>query len=78
MTVDERIKQVDDVLPRAAVSLARYSCTDLELAQQLCEHFELKLGMLIRRAEAIRLLADTESDKQRLQEAAQHLVILNQ
>lgn len=60
MTVDERIKQVDEVLPRAAVLLS-----DRELAKQLCEHFELKLGMLIRRAE-------------RLQEAAQHLVILGQ
>lgn len=78
MTVKARIKQVDVVYSQATITLVKYTPADIELASQLCEHFELKLGTLIRRAEAIHLLQDTPSNKDRLQEAAQHLVIMNE
>jgi hypothetical protein len=74
VNVEQRIRQVDHVLDRAKVSLSDFSPTELALAQQLCEHFELQLGTLVRRADAIRILGDTETAAQRLQEAAQHLI----
>lgn len=78
MTVEARIKQVDDLYAQATITLVKYTPADVELASQLCGHFELKLGTLIRRAEAIRLLQDTPSNKERLQEAAQHLVMMDE
>lgn len=74
MGVEERIRQVDQVADKATVSLARLTTEELILARRLCEHFDLKLGALVRRADAIGILGDTESTKQRLQEAAQHLI----
>jgi hypothetical protein len=50
------------------------SAAELDLALQLCKHFELRLGTLVRRADAIRILGDTETTVERLQEAAQHLI----
>jgi inorganic triphosphatase YgiF len=74
MGVDDRIREVDKVASQAVVSLAGMTQDELMLAQQLCDHFELQLGTLVRRADAIRLLGDTETTTQRLQEAAQHLI----
>ncbi len=74
MGVEERIRQVDQVADQAGVSLARLTSEDLALARRLCEHYDLKLGTLVRRADAIRILGDAESASQRLQEAAQHLI----
>jgi hypothetical protein len=74
VNVDERIRQVDQVAGQASVSISRLTPEELELAQKLCEHFELQIGTLIRRADAIRLLGDTDTTVQRLQEAAQHLI----
>ena len=74
MGVDDRIRQVDRVASQAIVSLADLTADDLELARKLCAHFDLQLGTLVRRADAIRILGDTETSTDRLQEAAQHLV----
>ena len=74
MGVDDRIRQVDQVASHAIVSLAALTDDELELAKKLCDHFELQLGTLVRRADAIRILGDTQSTIERLQEAAQHLI----
>jgi hypothetical protein len=74
MGVEGRIRQVDQVAGQAGVSLAGLTSEELALAQRLCKHFDLKLGTLVRRANAIRILGDTESTAERLQEAAQHLI----
>ncbi len=74
MNVDERIRQVDQVLDQANVSLSDLTVAELELAQKLCEHFALQLGTLVRRADAIRVLGESTTTSQRLQEAAQHLI----
>ena len=74
VNVDERIRQVDQVLDQANVSLSDLTPAELELAQKLCEHFELQLGTLVRRADAIRVLGESATTSQRLQEAAQHLI----
>lgn len=74
MNVEQRIRQVDQVLERASVSLSDLSPTELELAKQLCEHFDLQLGSLVRRADAIRILGGNASNSERLREAAQHLI----
>lgn len=74
MNVEQRIRQVDQVLERASVSLSDLSPTEFELAQQLCAHFELQIGTLVRRADAIRILGGNATTAERLQEAAQHLI----
>jgi hypothetical protein len=74
VNVNERIRQVDQVADQASVSISNLAPEELELAKKLCEHFELGLGTLVRRADAIRLLGDTETTVLRLQEAAQHLI----
>jgi hypothetical protein len=74
MNVDARIRQVDQIVDKASVSLADLTPEELELARKLCKHFELQMGTLIRRANAIRMLGETATNSQRLQEAAQHLI----
>ncbi len=74
MTIDERIRQVDQVMDQASVNLESLSSDELAIAKQLCEYFELPFGTLVRRAEAIRLLGDTDPTVDRLREAAQHLI----
>lgn len=74
MGVQERIRQVGQVADQAAVSLTGLTAEESALARRLCEHFDLRLGTLVRRADAIRILGDTESASLRLQEAAQHLI----
>lgn len=74
VNVEERIRQVDHVLDQANVSLSDLTPAELELAKKLCEYFELQLGTLVRRANAIRILDESETTLQRLQEAAQHLI----
>jgi len=74
VNVEQRIRQVDQVLDRASVSLSDLSPTELELANQLCEHFDLQLGTLVRRADAIRILGGSSTNSERLREAAQHLI----
>ncbi len=73
-SLDERIKFVDLCMGRASVSLRKVSPADINLAHELCEHFELKLGTLMRRANAIRLLGEPGTMSDRLREAAQHLI----
>jgi hypothetical protein len=74
MTIEERIKQVDAVLESATASLIRYSAVDEELAHQICDHFDLQLGTLVRRAAAIQIIGDADSVADQLREAAQHLI----
>jgi hypothetical protein len=74
MNVDQRIQQVDACIEQASVSIEGLSATELDLALQLCKHFELQLGTLVRRADAIRILDEGQTARERLQEAAQHLI----
>ena len=74
MTVNERIREVDAVMGRATVSLAKLAAAEQTLANDLCEHFELPLGTLLKRAAAIELVGGVETVSDRLREAAQHLV----
>lgn len=68
MNVDERIKQVDAGIDRASVSIEGFSPAELDLAVQLCRHFKLQLGTLVRRADAIRILDVGQTARERLQE----------
>jgi hypothetical protein len=75
--LDRRLIQIDRYIPLATVGLAELPQSTLNLAHDLCQHFDLQLGSLIRRAHAINL-ADGENAadaEERLREAAQHLVL---
>jgi hypothetical protein len=75
--LERRLLQIDSFIPLATVNLAELPQTTLNLAHDLCQHFDLQLGSLIRRASAI-MLADGENAadvSERLQEAAQHLIL---
>ena len=75
--LDQRLIQIDSYIPLASVSLAELPQPTLNLAHDLCQHFDLLLGSLIRRANAIKL-ADGENAAEvevRLREASQHLVL---
>lgn len=75
--LDQRLKRIDRYIPLADVGLAELPQPTLNLAQDLCQHFGLQLGSLIRRANAIKL-ADGENAADvevRLREAAQHLIL---
>jgi hypothetical protein len=48
MNVDQRIQQVDACIYQASVSIEGLSPAELDLAVQLCRHFELQLGTLVR------------------------------
>lgn len=74
MTIAKRIREVDRQMPRASVSLAELTEEQITHAQEICEHFELKFGTLIRRANAVKLAGGQDDFKGCLQEAAQHLV----
>ncbi len=74
MKIEERIRQVDLAMDAAKVSMAGLTPAEIELANQLCLHFELQLGTLLRRAAAIELVGGAESVTDRLREAAQHLI----
>lgn len=75
--LDERIRQIDAAVHRATVSTEGVLPELNELARQLCEHFELGFGTLIRRAKAISLTDGMNGclAREHLQEAAQHLVV---
>ena len=74
MNLDQRIQQVDACIEQASVSIEGLSPSEFDLAVHLCQHFELQLGTLVRRADAIRILGESATTSQRLQEAAQHLI----
>ena len=75
--LNQRLKQIDGYVPAATVGIAELPQPTLNLAHDLCQHFDIQLGSLIRRANAIKL-ADGENAagaEERLREAAQHLVL---
>ena len=74
MKIEKRIRQVNFAMEWATVSLEGLTSAEIELADQLCLHFELPLGTLLRRAAAIKLIGGAESATDRLREAAQHLI----
>jgi len=74
MTIEERIRLADSFIEEAKVSLAGLTTDEIELAEKLCEHFELKFGTLLRRAAAIELIGGSDTTVDRLREAAQHLI----
>ena len=47
---------------------------EIDLAKKLCQHFDLKLGTLLRRSAAIEIAGGADSVSDRLREAAQHLI----
>lgn len=78
MTIEARIRQVDELLLCSSVSLSSFQPDDLLLAHDLCKRFKLHFGTLVRRASAIAQLQDTSSLADRLREAAQHLMFVTE
>ncbi len=74
MKIEERIRQVNLAMDAATVSIAGLTPVEIELASELCLHFELPLGTLLRRASAIELIGGVDSITDQLREAAQHLI----
>ena len=74
MKIEERIRQVDLALEAATVSLEGLTLAEIELAEKLCRHFDLKLGTLLRRAFAIERIGGSDTATDRIREAAQHLI----
>jgi len=74
MNIEERIRLVDLAVGSATVSLTGLTDVEINLAEKLCQHFELKLGTLLRRAAAIEIVGGADSVSDRLREAAQHLI----
>ncbi len=74
MSIEERIRQVNLAVASATVSLIGLTNEEIELAEKLCEHFDLQLGTLFRRAAAIEIIGGADSVSDRLREAAQHLI----
>ena len=74
MKIEERIRQADLAMESATVSMSGLTAAEIELAAQLCLHFELPLGTLLRRASAIEFIGGADSVSDRLREAAQHLI----
>jgi len=74
MNIEERIRQVDLAVESATVSLSKLHVRELFVAKRLCEEFELPLGTLVRRANAIKIAGFDGSGTDRLREAAQHLI----
>ena len=74
MKIEERIRQVDLAMEAATVSLSGLTAGEIQLADQLCMHFELPLGTLLRRASAIEIVGGFHLVADRLREAAQHLI----
>ena len=56
------------------MSIAGLTTSEVELAQKLCEHFDLGFGTLLRRAAAIELIGGSDTTVDRLREAAQHSI----
>ncbi len=78
--LNERIRQIDNAIPDAGVQVKGLSPELIELSRELCEHFEVGYGTLLRRATAIAAFDKSKSGISRvhLQEAAQHLVVKSQ
>lgn len=72
--IEAQLREVDGYTPSASVSVARLADHEWRLAKDLCQHFEVPVGSLIRRAEAIRLAGGQDTVTNCLREAAQHLV----
>ena len=73
--LDYRLSQTDAHIRDASVSIAGLPQSAINLAHDLCQHFDLQLGTLIRRANAIALADGGNAAElcERLREAAQHL-----
>ena len=74
--LDERIRQIDTAFQLTGVCIGNSPAEVLSLCGELCLHFGIGYGTLLRRAEAIALADNAGSITQdHLQEAAQHLII---
>lgn len=71
---EDRLREVDALVPESGVRLDHLADYELRLVADLCKHFDLPLGSLVRRAEAIRLAGGQGTLADCLREAAQHLV----
>jgi hypothetical protein len=70
----QRLKYIDRHMDSATVSIAHLTDVERKLANELCSSFELPLGTLLRRAEAIRLAGGHDSFTECLREGARHLI----
>jgi len=77
MTVEERIAEIDAMMPYAEVSLLGLRQVEFSVAVKITDTFEVPFGSLIRRADAIELAGGQPTYVHSLQEAAQHLVMKN-
>ena len=71
----KRLRRVDRYFQLATVSMGCLSTDERRLAVELCETFGLRLGSLLRRADAIRLAGGHDNFGDCLREAAQHLIL---
>ena len=74
---EDRLNQIDAHISHASVSLSELPEDAVVLAHNLCQRFDLQLGSLIRRANAIKNADGERAAKSfdRLREAAQHLIL---
>ncbi|MEO8269827.1 MAG: hypothetical protein ABI557_08905 [Aureliella sp.] len=72
--LQQHLKEIDGYLDSASVSMADLTDAERKLANDLCSHFELPLGTLLRRANAIRLAGGHDNFSQSLREGARHLI----
>ena len=73
MKIQDRIRLADLAMESATVSMERLAPSEIELANKLCQHFDLPIGTLLRTAAAIEIIGGEDSATDRLREAAQHL-----
>lgn len=72
--LQQRLKEIDRHMESAKVSMADLTDVERKLASDLCDHFELPLGTILRRADAIRLAGGQSNLADCLREASQHLI----
>ncbi len=73
--LDQRLKVIDRYKDSTTVSMADLTDVERELAIELCNHFDLPLGSLVRRADAIRRAGGQDNYSDCLREASQHLIL---
>lgn len=73
--LQQRLKEIDRYMESATVSMADLNDDERKLASELCNHFDLPLGSLMRRADAIRRAGGQSNFEDCLREASQHLIL---
>ena len=76
--LQQRLKQVNENLANAPVSIGEVHPELLKIAAKLCDHFKIGFGSLIRRAWSIAILdGRARPDLEHIQEAVQHIILMD-